>query len=291
MEKQLLDDFLHDERIMPRVKVEQLLLTYLGLRECSQITIPAEFPGGVEMGQRIDEHVKPHMMKLQGIKDPRGKALAINAIKSLLEKQFEEVVEESEPYKALYLWSDRLGLKSEQTKVRPTVHEVYLFKDGGSRKELRKLQKEREKLRVKTQRRPDPNLGGIQFAYPEEFNAKWIKRMGKLLGYPDCCISRYANDRVKGINVEVRAAKQLADVIKAEEKVDPHVYPIGYFYPCKTDCEKAINKGSTWHELLQKEDERLGAMYGEMINVNVIMVLRQPELINRYVSQFRRPES
>ncbi len=35
--------------------------------------------------------------------------------------------------------------------------------------------------------------------------------MGRLLGYPQCCVDRYAEDRSGGVNVETRAAGQLAE--------------------------------------------------------------------------------
>lgn len=290
LEKEVLDELLSDERILPRVKVECLLMPYMGLRPVSQITIPAEIPGGPEMGQRIDEAVKPHMERLQVITEIRAKVAAINDVRKRMERLFEEVVEGSEPFKAYYSWSDRLGLKSEQAKVRPTVHEIFVFKDGQQRKELRKLFKDREKLRAKTQRRPDPKIERIRFAYPEEFNAHWITRMRKLLGHPDCCVRQYALDRVRGVNVEARAAKQLQDALQEGKRVDTRSYPLGYFYPCKPECPNATKKGEAWHQQLAALDERLGAMYVEMLQVNTHMVLKQPEIIARYVSQFQRPQ-
>ena len=289
LDTETLDEMLADEHILNRVKLECLLLPYMGLRPLSQITVPAEFPGGFEMGQRIDRAIKPHMDRLQAITEPRAKVQAIQETRKLMETQFETVVENSDPYKTYYSWSDRLGLKSEQAQVRPTVHEIFMFKDGRTGKELKRLIKDREKLRVKVQRKPDPRMGRVRFAYPEEFNAKWITRMGRLLAYPDCCIKQYAQDRVKGVNVETRAATQLAEVLNEEKKVDVHAYILGFFFPCRPDCPNSTEKGFRWHDEFSKMDERLGEMYAELLGVNATMVLRQPELINRYISQFQKP--
>ena len=290
LDKDTLDELLADEHIMNRVKLECLLMPYMRLRPISQITIPAEFPSGLEMGQRIDQAVKPHIERLQAITEPRAKVQVIQETRKLMERQFEAVVEDSDHYRAYYSWSDRLQLKSEQAQVRPTVHEIFLFKDGGDGRALKRLIKDREKLRFRVQRRPDSRMSRVRFAYPEEFDAKWITRMGALLGYPDCCIKQYAEDRAKGVNVETRAAKQLAEAVKEEKNVDAHAYILGFFFPCRPDCPKSMEKGFRWQEEFSKIDERLGAMYAELLGVNATMVLRQPELINRYISQFKKPE-
>jgi hypothetical protein len=181
-------------------------------------------------------------------------------------------------------------LKSEQSKVRPTVHEIYIFKEGSERKELIDLLKEREKLRQRAQRKPDPNLGGIRFAYPEEFEPSWIRRMGRLLGYPDCCVNRYADDRAKGVNVEARAANQLLDMAKEGQSINTYAYPLGYFFPCRPGCPESTAIGMEWRKRLEDLDPIIGAMYGEMVKVNAHMVLKQPELIQRYLSQFKSKE-
>ena len=289
LDTETLDELLADEHMLNRVKLECLLLPYMGLRPVSQITVPAEFPSGFEMGQRIDRVLKPQIERLQAITEPRAKIQAIQETKKLMETQFEAVVEDSDPYKMYYSWSDRLGLKSEEAQVRPTVHEIFLFKDGRDGRALKRLIKDRMKLRVKVQRRPDPQMGRVRFAYPEEFDGKWITRMGRMLGYPDCCIKQYAQDRVKGVNVETRAATQLAEVLKEEKNVDAHAYILGFFFPCRPDCPNSTKKGFRWQEEFSKIDERLGEMYAELLGVNATMVLKQPELINRYLSQFQKP--
>jgi hypothetical protein len=290
LEKQLLDDLMKDEAVLLRVKVESLLMPYLGLRRVSQVIIPAELPGGAEMGRRIDEYVKPHMMKLPKVTDPKAKLLAVRALKKLLEVEFEEHVEGSPQYKALYGWTDRLGLKSEQSQVRPTVHEIYVFKERAVRKELVSLLRDRERLRQKVQRKPDPNMGAMQFAYPEEFDPNWIKRMGRLLGYPECCVNRFAEDRGHGVNAETRAANQLAEAAKGGRGINPYAYPLGYFFPCKPDCPASIAMGVELREKLEEMDPGVGAMYGEIVKANAEMVLRLPELVQKYISQLKPNE-
>jgi len=287
MEREQLKMLLDEQRILQRVKLESLILTSVGLRNVSQITIPAELPDAAEMGRKIDEQVRPQVMKLQEITDRRAKAVAIQVIKKYMAKLFEDVVEASDSYKALYLWSDRLGLRSEQSIVRPTVHEIYLFKESAKRRDIARILNDRKKIRGKVQKKPDPKMDRIKFAYPEEFDSKWVTSMGKLMGYPDCCVSRYVEDRVKGVNVEARAAKQLDDKLKKGDKVDTRAYPFCFFYPCEPDCENAIKLGEKCNDKLVELDSGLGSLYEETLNTNVDVTLHQPALIDKHMSELR----
>jgi hypothetical protein len=285
LKEDLIDNLIKEVHILERVKIESYIIPYLDLRPVSQITIPAELPEGAEMGQKIDKNAKPMMSKLRSITDPRRKAVAIQALKKFLGKNFEEIVKDSVTYRAHYKWADEMNLRNSQYQVRPTVHEIYFYKDRESGRKLKKLMKERERLRMKARRNPKPDLGGIQFAYPEEFDEKWILHMGKLLGYPECCSKRYAQDRINGINVEARAANQLNEKINNDIPVDPHAYPLSYFFPCNPSCTNAIKLGLGWKEKLREFDHRIASIYRDQIENNLKMVLKQPELIQRYFNQ------
>lgn len=287
MEPGLLDAFLEENLVVPKSKLEAFLAPYLGLRPASQVTIPAELPNGSQLGQRIDAEVKPHISKLQTIIDPRARAKAVQAIKKMLEKSFEVIVEDSDAYKAYYRWVEELGLRNNQIKVRPTVHELYLFKEKGTGGRIRRLMNDRDKIRRKTQRRPRPNVDPIRFAYPEEYDEKWLLRNGEVLGYPQCCVKSYARDRINGVNVEARAARQLIEILK-ETEVDTHVYFTGFFFPCSPKCENALSIGQTWADSFSELDSRLSGLYESFLLMNTELVLRQPELIIKYLSQFKK---
>ena len=143
---------------------------------------------------------------------------------------------------------------------------------------------ERGKLRVEAVKKPDPSRGQIQFAYPEEFNSAWIRRMGRLLGYPDCCVDRYAMDREQSINAEERAAAQLKELTTGP---DPHAYLSSYFFPCSPTCVKAVEKGELYHRKLSEVLPEAGEAYEVIIVENLDRVRRQPEIINEYLSRLR----
>jgi hypothetical protein len=286
MEQSKVEAFLEEKNISPKAKLEAYLAASLKLRPASQITIPAEFPSGLQMGQQIDENVKPQLTQLQQIRDLRARAMAVQAMKKLLEKQFEVIVEASDEYRVHYDWAKQLELRTNQIKVRPTVHELYFYKERKTGGNINKLMREREKIRRKLQRKPGENVNSIRFAYPEEFDYKWLLKLGAELGYPECCVKQYAENRKNNVNVEARAAQQLAELVK-ETEVDTHVYYTGYFFPCSPQCENALKQGYKWQETFDELHEKLGELYTQNIYVNTELVLRQPELIQKYLAQFK----
>ncbi len=290
MDQSILAALIDEKNIAPKAKLEAFLASSMKLRPASQITIPAELPSGLEMGRQIDANVQPHMMQLQQIQDMRARVVAVQALKKLLEKNFETVVEDSDEYKAYYDWAKRLELRTNQIKVRPTVHEIYFFSDRNTGRVIHKLMSEREKIRRKVQRKPGDNVDSIHFAYPEEFEPKWLLGLGDVFGYPDCCVKQYAEDRGNGVNVETRASQQLLEAVK-EGQVDTHAYFTGYFFPCSPRCEKALKKGHEWHDAFKALNEQLGDLYEQDIYVNTELVLRQPELIQQYLAQFKPKKS
>jgi len=279
-----LRELLHDPFVASRVKVENLMLVGLGLRSCSQTTIPAELPSGPSMGEEIDARFKPSLEKLRAIQDQKTKIKEIGDIRKGMATAFDDLVEGSSEYKSLSTWAKKLGLRVNQVEVRPTVHEFYLYKEKETLKELQRLMQERGKLRVEAVKKPDPSRGQLQFAYPEEFNGAWIRRMGRLLGYPDCCIDRYAMDREQGVNAEARAAVQLKEL---PTNPDPHVYIASYFFPCSPACEKAKAKGELYYQRLSELLPEAGEAYEVILVENLDRVRRQPEIINEYLSRLR----
>ena len=279
-----LGELLADPRIARRVSVENLALIHLGFRLCSQTTIPAELPSGEAMGAEIDVRFKPQMEVLRGIQDQKARVKAIGEMRKGMASAFEELVEGSPDYKAVTTWAKRLGLKVDQVEVRPTVHEVYLYRERDVLRELQKLMQERSKLKVEALRKPEPSRGQLQFVYPEEFSSTWVRRMGRLLGYPDCCVERYVSNRARGVSVEARAATQLKEL---EGEPDPHAYLASYFVPCTPTCEKAKTKGEFYHSKLSEVLPEAGEAYGVIIRENLERVRRQPEIIGEHLSRMR----
>ncbi len=231
------------------------------------------------MGATIDTKARHAISKVQLTTEPREKMKAIDDAKRIMASGFEKYVEESEEYLALNSWTKRLELHVNQVMVRPTVHEYYIYRDKETLHQLQKLVHERGQLRATALKKPNMSRGELQIAYPEEFNPQWILQMGHLLGYPECCSTRYAEDRESGVNAEQRAAAQLLEVGIG----DPFVYFTAYFFPCSPSCPNARVRGEQNHAALTATIPDAGEAYLASMRENMERVRRQPELIDDYL--------
>lgn len=270
------EELLEDDRLRLGVKLEDYLLVYLGVRPCSQITIPAELPSGREMGRIIDEMIYPTLLRIR-----RGDRGGIGDVKRAMRRAYREVVENSEEYKAHLEWAERLGLRWMMDEVRPTVRELYLYGEGETGRKLRRLMERREKLRREALKRPRGL--GIYLAYPEELEADWVMEMGGLLGYPECCVERYARERSMGLEVEERAYRQLE-----EAEADAMAYFVSYFFPCSPSCPEAVSMGLRCLRLLGELHPRLGELYRGRMEENLELVRRLPTIIREHRAEAER---
>jgi hypothetical protein len=231
------------------------------------------------MGAAIDAEARLAISHVQLTTELRNKIKAINDAKRIMAAGFEKIVETSEEYLALNSWTKRLELHVNQVMVRPTVHEFYIYRDKEILRQLQMLVSERGQLRATALKNPNLSRGELQLAYPEEFNPKWILQMGRLLGYPECCSTRYAEDRASGVNAEQRAATQLLDIGEG----DPYAYFTAYFFPCSPVCPNAKANGKQNHNVLKATIPEAGETYLASMRANMDRVRRQPELIGEYL--------
>lgn len=276
--KDVINRLISDTRLLNRVKVESYLLVHLGLRPCSLTTLPAELPEAERLGSSMDERVLPQMSRLGSIGEPERRVKAVEALKKELRRAYREVVEDSEQYRGHMEWTRTLGLRTLQFEVRPTVRELYLFKDKAVGRRLEGLMRERMRIRLEVLRKPPPGLGRVHIVYPEEFNGRWVREMGNLYGYPQCRIEQYAVDREKGISVEERASRQLREA-EVRGEADPLAYFVGNFFPCQPRCPSAISIGRRFLEEFQSLSPQLGDLYKSLLNENLERVRLMPEII------------
>jgi len=276
-----IEGLMGDSRLLTRVKTENYLLVHLGLRPCSQTTMPVDLPGSQEMGSTIDGMISPKMGQIRQKHDPRRRLAAIASLKKEMRAAYNQVVKASEQYRAHLDWAAALRLRTRVVDVRPTIQEIYVFKERRLSGELKRLMKEREKIRKKAYARASPGMDRVRLAYPEEFEGSWLRDLGEILGYPECCVDAYASDREGGLNVEERAATQLEESLRAGE-VDPMAYYVGYFFPCTPDCEAALFKGKEGLSRLADLDPSWGNLYSTIVVENMENIRRQPEIIARY---------
>jgi hypothetical protein len=270
--------------ILERIKVDNFLLVLAGARPCSQTTFPVDLPGAEEMGSTIDEMMSPKMGQIRHEPDHRRRLLAIASLKKEMREAYNRVVKDSEQYKAHLEWARALRLRTIVVDVRPTVQELYTYKERRLGGELRRLMKDREKIKRKAYTSAYPGMDRSRLAYPEEYEGSWLKKMGKTLGYPECCVDAYASDREGGFSVEERAARQLEES-EGMGEVNPLVYFVGYFFPCSPDCEAALFKGNECLSRLIDLDSYWGDIYSSLVVKNLENVRRQPEIIAKYLAR------
>ena len=74
---QILSEFLTDDKLLERIKIENYVLVSLNLRPCSRMNLPAELPKGESIGREIDERISPKWRQMQGETDPKKRLAAI----------------------------------------------------------------------------------------------------------------------------------------------------------------------------------------------------------------------
>ncbi len=161
------------------------------------------------MGSTIDRIVSPISSLLRGEADPRRRISIIKGMKDEMRDAYHDIVEGSEDFKAHQSWINSFRLRSRIVEVRPTVRELYLFKDRTVDKRLKRLVKKRDRLRKRACARVSPQMVKISLAYHEEFDVAWLREMESTLGYPDCYANAYASDRQSHVNIEKRASRQI----------------------------------------------------------------------------------
>ena len=174
-------DFMNDARLSHRIKIENFLLVEAGIRPCSQTTLPFDLPDASEMGAAIDRRIYPLMGQIRSIADPAWRLKAIERVKEEMRTAFKDIVESSDQYSALERWGEAFNLRILSYQVRPTVQDLYLMKDKEVESRLRRLMKQRNRLRDAVRRIKQPGIDRIRFAYPEEFLGSWLSEMGELL--------------------------------------------------------------------------------------------------------------
>ncbi|MCS7386211.1 MAG: DUF483 domain-containing protein [archaeon GB-1867-005] len=278
----LIGDFINESRILPRVKFEDYLSVYLGVRPCSFFTLPAELPDGSKFGRIIDERCAEDLSLLMKTRDLYLRSQLILRLRNKIKRLFKEIVLESDVFKAHESWAKTLGLKMILEEVRPSIYEVYIYRESKVGKELKKLFSTRREIRKAILQVKPLGLPPSLLVYPEELSATYVSELGRLLGYPDCCVKRYAEERGSGVYVEERASRQIKELRRVGDKPDVYVYFSSNFFPCTPRCQKASEIGRKLYEEIAKLAPGAEQAYLKCLEENVSMVEKYPKLIAEY---------
>lgn len=285
-----------DNRLLKTVKLQDLLAVATGARKAALIILPAELPDAAELGIEIDRRFYEAVGEGDGDRVGRAFKRSLQKIKSkfvsetaykksLMNRIFVEEVQSAESYKSLRKWVRELGLRGEVEECRPTVHELYLAQDADGILDIRevaRLRKECRKIALRT-RRPSRNV------FPEDGFPEFGQQVGRLLGYPDCCIKRYTFDRTSVVlTAEERASQQITDNL---EKINCFTYFTRDFIPCFPDCEDAAAQGKAIYEAINAVAPELGEAYIAQLEANRERVLQFPEMIKAHVRELKERSS
>ena len=298
--RDLLVQFWQDERLSAGIKIEDMLLVAEGLRPASLLIVPVNLPDGDRIGRDIDRRFYHAWNKGYMPDSPRwsrpleyvyrriaGRVVgSIRYRASLAREAFRKTVADSPGYKALVQWSEALGIERLETTVRPTIDEVYLSTGAAVVEGLGEVMGLRYRARQETGDGDKGREALVFRAFPEERDRSFLTTLGRLLGYPSCCVERYADERVGGINVEERAARQLRKAL-SRGRVAEHAYYSRDFFPCQPDCPRASGKGKAGLRILRRLGEQadladLGEAYLGLMQDNMNLVKEYPELIRSH---------
>lgn len=297
MDRQLLREFMTVDIIPARVKFDDYLSVALGVRRASQVVFPAELPDAMILGATIDDRFQQKMRggRLPGeslsqfFKGKIGKYWRRSEIQEIryrtevLRDLYEDVVVRSHSYGVFISWMDRLGLKRKELESRPTIREMYLFTDPSVLDELEELQDMRKDIRYNQMKVADPSVPAYARAFPEERDSGYLKKLGTLLGFPQCCIDRYIFDRESGVlTPESRASNQLLSLENPDE-CNPFSYFAKDFFPCQPDCPQAAAIGKKMYEALLELDQDVAREYRKHLDENIELVRNYPEIIRKKI--------
>ncbi|MCD6154708.1 MAG: DUF483 domain-containing protein [Candidatus Verstraetearchaeota archaeon] len=275
----LIESFIKDEHITDRVKFEDYLSVYFNIRPCSFFTIPAELPNASELANKIDSECAENVALILATKDLRLRGELIMDLRSKIRKLFKKYVLKSKVFEAHRFWAKRLNLKMRVEEVRPSIQEVYLYKDSKIGKRLKNLFKTRMSIRRAILQMKPIGLPPSLLVYPEELSSTYVKELGSILGYPECCVNKYAEERSSGIYVEERISNQIRELKLKGKNPDPYAFFSSSFIPCSPTCENASSLGKKFHELLKEKFSDYADKYFKCLEENLNVAENFPKII------------
>lgn len=266
--------FKSERDITNRIKIEVFLLQAIKFRDLGILTVPVELPDGSELGAIIDKNYNERLDKDSNSlwRKLAGNLFAKKEVarkQSLIREEYDKVIQESDTYKAHIEWARALKLVGFEYEVRPSVKELFFYNDAHTAQVLQDLMQLRLRIKEEAVKKFSEDTP-IQFIlYPEEHAPHYIEHMGRVLGYPDCCIEAYLTDRSKGDSVEVRSAVDLHAALKDKNEIEPWAYFVKGFVPCSPTCKAATELGKQAHKQLGDIHPEIADAYYQLLDDNV----------------------
>lgn len=286
--QQTASDLLNEKNLRPQMLLENHVSVALELRRCSLTTIPAEFPDADAIAKAIDLTCIQDYRKVSLETDVRQKAKLIRKFRDKLRKAFQENIRNAPSYVSHVAWTNRLNLQVFEVEVRPTVRELFLYRNGDAKSTLAELSARRTQLREELLRSIREPLPRSVAAYPEEYSPDYVLRIGELLSYPKCCIEAYVKGRTKGnVLAEERAFRQIRTLRSQGLEPDLYAYFTKDFIPCNPSCVNAVASGRKLAQGLENFDHRLYEFYIQCLKTNITNVESYVERIEAHKEKMK----
>ena len=279
---------LNDANMQERVKLEDFMAVAAGARSMAALMVPPDLPDGDRIRENIDSGYSRRYYEgrrsggLVGYFD-RLRYAAMRALTSplrykasLLREAYEEAVWDHPNYRAHKKWADRLGLNLYEKQLRPSLDEVYLIREQSKVSELAALMVRRDEIRREMFESLRQGRAPQMMLVPEERSPEYLRAMGSLLDYPDCCIEAYVEDASSNVDSALRSSNQISDM---DEDTPPTAFFAASFYPCEPDCKHAQRVGETITELFRDIDDRLADRMMRAYRANMDYVAKYPEIM------------
>jgi len=263
-------DLLSEKILWPQMLLEDYLTVAIGLRRCSLATIPAEWPDAETISRRIDEACIGDFRQLAQERDVKKKMKMIRSVKEKMRKTSLEEIRSAPSHKSHISWINRLGLEAFEVEIRPTVRELFMYKEKDTKGRIENLMRKRQRFREEFLKHVDQSTPRSIAAYPEERYPEYLTEIGGLLAYPACCVKAYIEGRrEENLSAEQRAAAQISDVRASGLEPDAYVYFSKDFIPCSPTCVNASAVGGKFHQALAALDGRLSDFHLQCLKKNV----------------------
>ena len=268
----LVRDLLADGSVLDRVKVEDLLPVALGVRPAALVVLPADLPDAYALGAAIDALVSQRRARWQVVLGPRAN---LRRRAQVLREAYARVVEPAPTHRSLRAWVGRLEISAWELEVRPTVRYLVLYRDAGAVPPLVELGEVLADRRKRT-------MGWA------ETDPRFAASLGRVLGYPACCLDNYVRHLAGGTPYEDALAARLAAGVARGEEPDEAVFFASGFLPCSPDCAAARALGARIREALAACGPEVEARYRQACRQNLADVARPPAERRRYVEVLER---
>ncbi len=287
-----------EDLVIQRNVIEQMLLLKLGIKQVGIITFPGALPNSEDVNKRIntiyDERVKAYeekfMLRKLAFSYQKMVEKAVKHKREILTQVYNDVVHQDSSYLQYFSYAEELQIMGVEYLVRPAIRELVLFDDASLKDRVKEILQFRV-MHMDEVKDSFTDKTPLQIMlYPEELKPEYVQAIGRLYGYPQCCIDRYMEDRAKGDNPEIRGAIQHYES-RQKKRPEDWAYFVQGFTPCRPDCKAAQEIGKNAYQKLIQYDTEIGNIYKRFLSENAELFYNQALNLREHIISLQKEEA